>query len=59
MAGVKMEVVRSIISVVEVGIQACPLASYAEALVNSGLFLKGVASVLDDQVLDQATPFNL
>jgi len=51
MSELKPEASRTVMSVVEVGIQACPIGLYFHALVDSGLFFKVVAAVLDDNVL--------
>ena len=50
MVGLKAEAVKNIMSVVEVGVQGCPLDVFFAPLVDSGLFLKIAASVLDDTV---------
>jgi hypothetical protein len=44
----KPESNRSVMSVVETAIQACPLDMYVAPLVDSGLFLKVLATVVDD-----------
>lgn len=38
-------------NVVEVAIQGCPIDLYIAPLVDSGLFLKVLATILDDRVL--------
>jgi hypothetical protein len=50
MVGLKPEATRSIMSVVEVGIQGCPLDVYFASLLDSGLFFKIAAAVIDDNV---------
>ena len=51
MSELKPEASRAVMSVVEVGIQACPIDLYFRPLVDSGLFFKVVAAVLDDNVV--------
>jgi hypothetical protein len=51
MTDLKPEASRTVMSVVEVGIQACPIDLYFRPLADSGLFFKVVAAVLDDNVL--------
>ena len=51
MTDLKPEASRTVMSVVEVGIQGCPIDLYFGALVDSGLFFKVVAVVLDDNVI--------
>ena len=53
MSELKPEASRMVISVVEVGIQSCPIDVYFRPLVDSGLFFKVVAAVLDDNVRSQ------
>jgi len=50
MVDLKPEASRTVMSVVEVGIQGCPLDVYFSPLVDSGLFIKIIAAVLDENV---------
>ena len=50
MVDLKPEASRTVMSVVEVAIQGCPLNVYFSPLVDSGLFIKVIAAVLDDNV---------
>jgi len=50
MVGLKPEASRTVMSVVEVAIQGCPLDVYFSPLVDSGLFIKVIAAVLDENV---------
>ena len=51
MSELKLEASRTVMSVVEVGSQACPIDLYFRPLVDSGLFFKVVAAVLDNNVV--------
>jgi len=51
MSELKLEASRTVMSVVEVGSQACPIDLYFRPLVDSGLFFKVVSPVLDDNVV--------
>jgi hypothetical protein len=50
MLDLKPEASRMVMSVVEVAIQGCPLDLYFATFVESGLFFKVVAAVVDDNV---------
>ena len=50
MADLKPEASRTVMSVVEIAIQGCPLNVYFAHLVESGLLFKVIAAVLDDNV---------
>lgn len=47
----KPEASRTVMSVVEVAIQGCPLDLYFATLVESGIFFKVVAALMDDNVV--------
>jgi hypothetical protein len=50
MTGLKPEASRTVMSVVEIAIQGCPLDVYFSPLVDSGLFIKVIAAVLEENV---------
>jgi hypothetical protein len=54
MLDLKPEASRMVMSVVEVAIQGCPLDLYFATFVESGLFFKVVAAVVDDNVFSSS-----
>jgi uncharacterized phosphosugar-binding protein len=50
MEGLKPEASRAVMNVVEVAIQGCPLDVFFAILVESGLFFKVIAAVINDDV---------
>jgi hypothetical protein len=58
MLDLKPEASRMVMSVVEVAIQGCPLDLYFATFVESGLFFKVVAAVVDDNVSPSELPSN-
>ena len=50
MADLKPEASRTVMTVVEIAIQGCPLDIYFATFVDSGLFVKVIAAVLDENV---------
>ena len=58
MVDLKPDASRTVMSVVEVAVQGCPLDVYFGTLVDSGLFFKVIASVMDDNVCLPMNSFN-
>ena len=54
--GLKPEASRMVMNVVEVAIQGCPLDLYFGTFVESGLFFKILAAVIDDDVPHRFRP---
>jgi hypothetical protein len=50
MGDLKPEASRTVMTVVEIAIQGCPLDIYFATFVDSGLFVKVIAAVLDENV---------
>jgi hypothetical protein len=50
MIDLKPEASRTVMNVVEISIQGCPIDIYLNGLVDSGLFLRVVEAVLNDNV---------